>query len=379
MLKKHLLGGAIAAALSFSAHADFTYRVPMGMDFSASAPQGLTGISCGLFHCYGLKGGTIWAVGNNYYKQLGIPSVGLVSVWTDTGQPATYVAAGHRNGYAIHNDTIWVVGHNSVGELGLGHKHDRDTWTDSGAAGDTVVAGDYHAYALVDGTVWAVGRNNYGQQAKGNTSDNLVWSNTNLQATAIAAGAHSGYAISNGTVWVVGQNGSGQLGMNDTSRRLSWVNSEQPAEKIVAGALFAYAISGGNLYSVGSNTYGQLGRTDVCAGSGCSSPVWTATGQTATDAAAGSYFGYIIKNDEVWSVGFNGNGQLGRNETQCLSCKSINWGNTGQSATHITARYNSGYLMNGSVIMSTGANGSGQLGLGDQDARNAFAEVTVPE
>jgi len=99
--------------------------------------------------------------------------------------------------------------------------------------------------------------------------------------------------------------------------------------KIQAGGNFAYAIKDNQLYAVGGNNQGQLGKGDFT-----NINSWSIVSEMEgiTDIEAGGYHGYAIKDNELYSVGFNSSGQLGRESNVRQSTWGIVSGMSGVTA-----------------------------------------------
>src|ERR1043165_6518327 len=124
-----------------------------------------------------IRGGTLWAWGNNNSGQLGdgttINSGTPTQIGTDTKWASITCGSGYT--MALKNDgTLWAWGNNSSGQLGDGTTTDKTTPTQIGT--DTkwvgIACGDRHTVAVKsDGTLWAWGYNGTGQLGDGSTID----------------------------------------------------------------------------------------------------------------------------------------------------------------------------------------------------------------
>ncbi|MBT9136495.1 MAG: hypothetical protein DDT34_01576 [Firmicutes bacterium] len=141
----------------------------------------------------------------------------------------TAIASGEKNTVALKSDgTVWALGNNDWGQLGDGTTAFRHTIVKvSGLTEIVAIAvGSMHAVALKsDGTVWAWGRNNTGQIGDDTTTRHLtpVRASGLTGVTAISAGGwYFTVALRyDGKVWAWGNNEFGHLGDGTTTDRLT--------------------------------------------------------------------------------------------------------------------------------------------------------------
>jgi len=347
-------------------------------DSSGVPATNVIAVAAGSFHSLFVKNdGTLWAMGYNYYGQLGdgttTSRTSVVQVKDSSGVPVTNViavAAGDAHSLFVKSDgTLWAMGYNYYGQLGDGTTTSRTSPVQvKDSSGTpvtnviTVAAGDAHSlFVKSDGTLWAMGNNSYGQLGDGTTInrtspvqvtvDSLGVPVTNIIAVA-AGGDHSLFVKSDGTLWAMGNNNSGQLGDGTATVRSSPVqvrdSSGVPATNVIAVAasggcyyngLNAYIDSGhslfvksdGTLWAMGYNNYGQLGDGTTTNRYNPVQVTVDSSGAPVTDviavAAAGGYYSngstYIysgqslfVKSDgTLWAMGNNNYGQLGDGTT----------------------------------------------------------------
>ncbi len=247
--------------------------------------------------------GTLWAVGNNSFGQLGdgsytnrlIPvEVKEKNLGGGEAQPITNVAkvsSGSDHNMILKNDdTLWAVGPNDFGQLGDGSNITRLTAVQvmisagnpMGNVVAQVSAGGFYTIILKnDDTVWAVGRNNSGQLGDNTTDDKLfpvqVMTSTGApmnNVAQISAGfEHSMILKKNGELWAFGLNDTGQLGDGTTTNRKTPVQvMEKPpgggapramteVAQVSAGREHTMIVkTNGTLWTVGANGNGQLGN-----------------------------------------------------------------------------------------------------------------------
>jgi uncharacterized repeat protein (TIGR01451 family) len=192
-------------------------------------------------------------------------------------------------------------------------------------------AGSCHSVALrSDGTVWTWGCNGSGQLGDG------TWSNRNVPTrvailvdiVAVAAGQFHSLAVRvDGTVWAWGWNTNSQLGDGTTSNQPTPVQVEDPSDPtgfltnvvaVAAGERHSLALKqSGEVWSWGYNANGQLGdgtfegKTVPVRVREPSDPSGFLTGVSVI--AAGALHSVALKNEMIWTWGSRGYEQLGRN------------------------------------------------------------------
>ncbi len=266
-----------------------------------SAFDGVIDIAAGGKHTVYLKSDrTVWAAGRNRYGQLGDGTVtdryNPVQVMNADGSAfdeVVGISAGYDQTVYLKSDgTVWAVGDNNYGQLGDGTKTDRRNPVQVKYADGTVLSGivdisagtRHTVYLKSDGTVWATGKNSQGQLGDGTegatTDDGVNQVNpvkvgiTNVVAIA-AGGGHTVYLKSDGTVWAAGDNWAGQLGDGTKTNRSNPVrvmkrDGRLDYDPVYSGLSEVVGISAGEYHTMylqsdapvrgsGSNWSGQLG------------------------------------------------------------------------------------------------------------------------
>ena len=181
-------------------------------------------------------------------------------------------------------------------------------------------------YKLIDqyigDTLWSWGYNNNGQLGVNDTTTRSTPVTTLLGGTnwkSIAGGLYYTVALkTDGTLWTWGSNNFGPLGVNDTTFRSTPVTTLLGGnnwKSIDCGSYHTIALkTDGTLWSWGLNTSVQLGVNDT---TNRSTPVTTLLGgNNWKSIAGGGVHTVALKTDgTLWSWGYNGNGQLGVNDT----------------------------------------------------------------
>lgn len=344
-------------------------------------------ISCGGYHCYGIKDSKLYSVGQGSYGQLGLGTNELHKTWQyiPDMDGTTDVSAGAYHGYAIKNGQLYSVGYNVRGQLGSGNLFNKTKFEYiSGMDGVSAIsAGAMFGYAIKGGQLFSVGRNDFGQLGTGTstTSNKTTWTpatGMTSGVTKISAGGSHGFAIKDGKLYSVGDNQYGQLGLDTT---ISYYGTFQQSATmdgttdIYSGSYFTYAIKNGKLYTVGKNDYGQLGIGGL-AGSFYKKWNYISAMDGVTSIAAGESFGYVIKNNQLFSTGRNIYGQLGLGTT--TDHTSFQYVASMDGVTSIETSLLSAYASIGEQAYAVGYNGQGQLGIDYQEAYSAnFLPVEV--
>lgn len=302
----------------YAAGINFTYQLGLAevneiMDFRPTFYNALQ-VACGVNHTLVLDSrGNVWGVGENYSGQLGMPGLGgLVSNWTIVYRGAQFVAARSMQSYIIDTaGRLWVAGDNMNSQLGVSEMY-VSNWTQ--ALDNVVEVAPGEGYALAvrgDGTLWGTGESSDGQM--GISDFFFTWTNlnrTDVVAIAAGGGGQSFYIDINRDLWATGANNSGELGTGSYFTIYTWTKVQSDIDRVSAGDMHSLALRGGDLLAAGANPEFQLGIGDT----GISYPDWTLIRQDIkTFHAAGSFslihpWGDI---NQIEVTGANGSGQLG--------------------------------------------------------------------
>lgn len=297
--------------------------------------------------------------------------VGILSA-----KKVTKIATGSNHTLLLKQDssnpgTLWAMGDNQYGQLGDGTNTQSPLPVQvkyNGAAVSAAIdiaVGDNHALVLMsDKTLLAMGRNNYGQLGDGTTDNrnSLVQVATNVAIIA-ADGNHSLFIKDDGSMWAMGRNNLGQLGDGTTDDRNSPVEIRSSGvDQIAAGDNHSMFIDEDNsLWVMGDNQYGQLGNGNDGIGVYSQTPYQLETSGVTKIAAGGSHSLYI-KNNKLWGMGANGDGQLGdstvwdRNRPILLPIEG--------KVTDVYAGANHSFYTKEGSLWTMGSNEFGQLGIG---------------
>jgi alpha-tubulin suppressor-like RCC1 family protein len=400
-----------------------------GTRMTRSAPVQVTGcadgdtnwvaVACGTYHTVALKSdGTLWSFGLNDNGQLGDGTHTLRTAPIQvTGCPGgdtnwASVACGDKFTVAIKQDgTIWAWGDNADGELGYDTTSDLDTMysgssripqqagTDSGWT--TVQCGSYVTVALKsNGSLWAWGSNTSGELGRG-THDGArhvlpaqVGTATDWLA-GFSAGWHSIVApASDDCLWAWGGNTTGQLGdqtyaERDAPVRVPPLLGHDPSlcswgprlPRVAGGGLFSVALkSDSTLWAWGDNSVGELG-SGVSDASAHSIPAPSAPQTTWKALAGGFQHSAGLKGDgSLWTWGANGSGQLGLGDTVPRAAPMKVTGCSGGDNNWVAVACGQDdtlALKSDGSLWAWGSNASGQLGQGAADSAIHSSPVRV--
>lgn len=282
--------------------------------------------------------GTLWGWGSNDYGGLG-SDTGFYDTPTDLqldldgnsqiDNDWVYVAVGYYSSFAIKADgTLWAVGDNSYGQLGLGEDADGSYYEFQRVNDDTdwayVYAGDGHTVAIKkDGSLWVWGDNESGQLCV-NADTSTIYTPTEIATgmtfkSASAGGYHTLMIDSDGTLYGCGDNYYGQLGQGMDSGNSYDTMTEIGApttawSSVSAGGNHSLAVTAeGELYAWGTNEYGQTGVSDE--DSEIYEPARVGNYSDWIIPAAGWDFSIAVRGDgSVYGWGYNGDGAAGIGE-----------------------------------------------------------------
>ena len=349
--------------------------------------QPVTRIGAGSVHSLFLRSdGSLWAMGNNGYGQLGDGNTDGGTYSTNVPElivasNVTTVAGVYYHTLFLKSDgSLWAMGWSQFGQLGDGtYNYDTNLPEQIVASNVTAIAGgDEHSLFLKsDGSLWAMGDNAYGQLGDGTTDNGFYYTNLPEQivaskVTAIAAGfEHSLFLKSDGSLWATGNNNDGELGDGTTDGGNFYTNGP---EQIVASNVLAIAAgyfhslflkSDGSLWVMGYNQYGQLGDGSV---SNTNQPEEIVSNNVT--AIAGGYYHslFLMRDGSLWAMGGNSNGQLGDGSlNNAYRPEEI----VSSNVTAIAAGgFHSLFLTSDGSLWAMGDNSLGQLGDGTTDNGN---------
>jgi alpha-tubulin suppressor-like RCC1 family protein len=305
--------------------------------------------------------GSVYAWGYNGYGQLGIGNVTQQNVPVLVpGTGTSYIISDVAIGPNVTSNTticamivsnvnnqVLVAGYNGHGALANGTVTTNSSlgyW--KSAAGVPVqnaknihISGDYPSIAVstTTGGLWTAGYNAHGQLGTGSRAS----TGAGYAGLVIASGVNTvtgvgGYygnfatIMNDGTIRVWGYNGYGQLGNGGTVDGLTPTNTftQYAGRTVVKIACSqwnfqstALLLSDGSIYTAGYEGYCRLGRQTGA--SVASNPDWGKYKMTRADVVDLRWQGYsqyahlevLTSDGKIYSVGYNGNGDLCRGDT----------------------------------------------------------------
>jgi len=241
-----------------------------------------------------------------------------------------------------------------------------------------VAGGGFHTVVLLaDGTVRTFGANTFGGLGVNDTTQRQ----TPVQVFGISSSAvavacalyHTVVLLADGTVRTFGGNGTGQLGVNDATDRLTPVQVfgiSSSATAIACGRRHtAVLLANGTVRTFGRNVEGQLG-IDVSGGSRETPVQVFGISSSATAISVGKYHTVVLLADgTVRTFGANANGGLGVNDTTNRLTPVQVFGISSSATAIAGGFYHTAILLANGTVRTVGNNGNGQLGINDTVSR----------
>jgi alpha-tubulin suppressor-like RCC1 family protein len=282
-----------------------------------------------------MRDGSLWAMGNNAYGQLGDGTISSRSLPVKVADGVVSAAAGLNMSFFIRRDgSLWAMGDNNNGRLGDGTNRARRTPVQVEDQVRAVAAFNHAVILTKDGRAWLTGQGGYQRLVEIGSGIKAVamaerplfidffgslWSTMNAHvfapqlidrevAHAAGGNGHVLYIKEDGSLWGVGNNGVGQLGDGTTYSRYAPVRITGDVRAVCGGGGHSlFIMTDGSLWATGGNYSGQLGNGTLV---DRHLPVQIAAGVIA--AAAGNEHSLFVKQDgSLWVVGSNADGQLG--------------------------------------------------------------------
>ena len=345
--------------------------------------------------------GSLWALGNNSYKQLGTSDTYTRYCPTkiDLSVKVVQVATGLEHSLFLdESGTLWGMGHSRYGQLAKS-ANNWDTYQPFQIENNVsqVVAGQYHSlYLDQSGKLYSFGINNNGQLGDGRNYDQTWTSQGNhfLKSTPalvsdsviqVTAGTdHSLFIKEDGTLWAMGSNNYGQLGdgtsIDRTSPEQVLDSNDTPHIGVVqvsaGGNHTLFLKQDGSVWAMGYNGYGQLGDGT---NDDNSTPVQVLDSNNTphtgvVQVSAGGNHSLFLKQDgSVWAMGYNVYGQLGDGTTGNHSTPVQIFG-SGISQV-IAGDNHSLFVTIEGELWGVGENGSSQLGLSNSSNYNNLTRI----
>ena len=342
---------------------------------------------CGGYHTITLSNdGTLHSFGYNGQGQLGLGNNNGVSVPSriTTLPKIRQVSCGRHYTMCIdYEGFLWAFGNNGNGQLGTGNKTNFNVPQKILEIPPilSVSCGYYHTLIITnDSNLWACGNNGYGQLFLNNKKNQSKFRKTSFSKISkiSSGGYHSLFLNNKGEIFGCGRNNSGQVGVghfNEVLVTSPILNAPKNIVHFCCGYTQSYFLDGkGYVHSVGYNGSGNLGLAHN-------------TNQNTLNKipnippiqsiSSHQYSCYLLDFEEnVWSFGYNGNGELGHGDTthrnvptKINSLKNIQQLSYGSCGNHFLAKDSQ------NTIFATGKNGNGQLGRGNTQSQTTPIEI----
>lgn len=278
--------------------------------------------------------------------------------------PLSVISVGYSTFVLSNSGNVYTTGANSIGQLGLGDATRRNIFTvipilsniskiavnnaDIIESGDAAGVIRPSIFAISGTNLWAWGDNTNGQLGfassgkpqRGNSgffyyspSAVSVGDVVNNVYTTGSGGIGSSFVLgSNGTLYATGYNNNGQLGLGDRTNRATFTRVpglSVDAVYTTGLGYTTYVVKNGFLSAAGDNSVGQLGNGSTGAaarfdnttfksvlsvnssGAGIN-PIGNVRYVSVNNGIGGNVTAFAITNaNEIFSWGFNNNGQLG--------------------------------------------------------------------
>ena len=191
---------------------------------------------------------------------------------------------------------------------------------------------------------------------------------------------HNVILKNDGTLWGCGANSDGQLGLGDTSDRTTFTQittNTDDIKSVYCGYCHTFILkNNGTLWGCGYNGYGELGLGDT--NHRTTFAIVSINTNDIKSIYCGRGYTFIIKNNgTLWGCGANGNGQLGLGDTNNRNIFTIIGINTNDIKSVYGGYYHTFILKNDGTLWGCEKNDYGQLGLGDYTNRKTFTQITT--
>ena len=322
-------------------------------------------------------------------RRVPILLLALLSSGIGAQVPPRHLAAGSDHSMMLDGLRVpRTCGSNQDGQLGLGPVYDQNTFQVVTPLPTNLVgisAGVWHTLAVdATGAVWSWGGNYSGQLGLGDTTTRFlpnVVTGLPSDVIAVAAGrSHSLALTAQGQVWAFGGNLFGQLGTGNNVAHTTPVQVPYifgTAVEIAIGDDHSLArLSTGVVLAWGRNGSGQLGIGHT-QNRNWAQQISSLPSDVSGIEGGGDASHAWTASGNLWSWGANGWGQLGLGNTtnRVLPLQVLPVAGTVQEVSagfaHLLIRRMDG------TLAATGSNLLGQLGLGDFTNRSSPTTVTA--
>ena len=191
---------------------------------------------------------------------------------------------------------------------------------------------------------------------------------------------HSLILKNDNTLWGCGYNYYGNLGLGDIADRKIFTKVTTNADNIkqvYCGYSHTFILKNdGTLWGTGNNYSGQLGLGD--GHDRYAFTQITTNIDNIKEVYCGGSYTIILKNDgTLWGCGANGGGQLGLGDTTNRTTFTQITTNTDNIKEIYCGAHHTFILKNDGTLWGTGRNDFGNLGLKDTNYRTTFTQITT--
>ena len=295
------------------------------------------------------------------------------------------ISSGNAYSMLLTTDgSLYATGSGSDGRTGLGDTVKRMAFVN--VLDDVVQVACGNNYTLVvknDGSLWGCGFNGNGQLGLSDTADRLTFTEITTGVKQVACGySHSVILKTDGTVWACGFNTYGQLGLGNTTNKKTFTKvttNVSNVKQIACGENHTVMLkTDGSLYSCGRNGSGQLGLSSTTDKT-TFTKITTNVNNDVKQVACGKTNVFILKNDgSVWACGYNTNSFLGVGYNDNRTSFTQVTTNVNNDVKQIACgEYHTLLLKNDGSVWGCGANTYGQLGLDNNTNQKTFTKATT--
>ena len=342
--------------------------------------------ACGFFHTIILSDdGTVHSFGGNEEGALGLSQKQNNSLPTPIPNlpKISMISCGAFSTVCVdYEGFIWSFGANNCGQLGTGKITNFNQVPQKIPNIPPVLSvscGAEHTLIITnDDNLWSCGSNEHGQLCLGNQERQLKPQKTsfsNISKTS-AGWNHSLFQNDKGEIFACGYNQNGECGLGHFDHPqiapILILNASSNIVQFVCGASHnLFLDSEGNVFSVGFNNNGQLGLGHKTNQNVLNEIPNIPSIKIISCSNSSSYL--IDFEGNLWSFGYNGFGQLGHgdetdiNVPKISTLKDLQQISYGSCGLHFLAKNFQNQLF------AIGNNGYGQLGTGDNQS------VSIPK
>ncbi len=380
-------GGGASGAISDSGAGGDQPAVPALGIFIDSGDAHSCAARFGILYCWGANVDGRLGVGDTVDRNQ--PTrVGFDADWITVATGVAHTCALKQNG------SVWCFGANTVGQLGQGITQGSSVPLPVPLPAKAVQLSSEANTAcavLTNGGLYCWGRNWEGNIGLNDTHPGVD------QLSPIRSGDQSDWSLSGtgdghtcairgaGLLFGWGRNTAANLGLgqtNDQQRRAATqIGIDEDWLSVVSGQDSSCGIRlGGDLFCWGENSFGNLGLGDIVQRL---VPTEVAAGRVWTQISIDTFHGCGVDFDNnLYCWGRNVEGQLGTTDNDHrLSPALVELGPSlrpGSTRSVAAGRLSSCAVTTDDRVLCTGENAAGQLGLADNERRNAFGELAFP-